>query len=338
VPVGVRERLVWHLHHEDVTEPTAVPPGPVAVPQEYERELLKTLHLVLESTSDVLAEMSNRHGWSPTSGSPAAAELVADERGPGGPWGEEPVSTALSFASLSMFATMDHLNSMAALIDERAVATLLGLQTIARSAVEAASQAWWMLEPDIGPRVRVGRSFRLRQRSTDDAARVLREMGAPAEAIAATRTRRQEVLDQAAACGIRVQRRKEDRVPIAIEVKMPGKAELVSEILDDSNFSIGKGYYSFLAGISHGDPWALHQFFDFEESGSPLSYFGLPSLKFGMLHTIVFLTVMPALSAGDRLVALYGWEEDQWSDHTVRTKQRLVEVDPRDRLRPTAPH
>jgi hypothetical protein len=57
-----------------------------------------------------------------------------------------------------------------------------------------------------------------------------------------------------------------------------------------------------------------------------------------MLHTIVFLTVMPALSAGDRLVALYGWEEDQWSDHTVRTKQRLVEVDPRDRLRPTAPH
>ena len=299
----------------------------------FQLELLTTLHDVLEQTADFVTETSERYEWNPVPGSPADAEIRSAQTGPGGPWGEEPVQTALSYASLATWTVCDHLNTMATLIEPSEGLTLFGLQVMSRSALEAASQAWWLLEPDIGERVRVERSFGVRLRSARDTLRVLGELGVPASDIAASEQRKNEVLRQAAARGIAVHRR--NGQPVGLKSSVPAKGELVAAILEEIDFGIGKGFYSFLAGISHADPWALHQFFNFDQpTVGSVVVDGRPSMNFAMVFDLVFLTVLPALSAGDRLIALYGWGHDAWNEFARDVKTKLVEVDPRSRTVP----
>jgi hypothetical protein len=101
--------------------------------------------------------------WKPGWKSEAAEELGNKLVGPTTPWGEEPVHTAYGAANVFLRAALDCLAALADSIN--LLTTIYVPHVLARSAMEAGSQAWWLLEPKIGARRRVIRSILIRASS-----------------------------------------------------------------------------------------------------------------------------------------------------------------------------
>jgi hypothetical protein len=96
--------------------------------------------------------------WEPEAGSEAAAELrPPDARSDSSPWGEEPARTAYAAANLMMTGVLDNLASLRRLLGDPM--PVIGPTLVARSVVEIAWGAWWLMEPGIGARARVCREL-----------------------------------------------------------------------------------------------------------------------------------------------------------------------------------
>src|SRR5690349_12470433 len=82
--------------------------------------------------------------WEPASGSEAAAELAnAEVRPNGDPWGEDQPRTAYAAANLMMTGVLDNLSSIHQVLGSRM--PVIGPTVLARSAIEIASGAWWLM-------------------------------------------------------------------------------------------------------------------------------------------------------------------------------------------------
>jgi hypothetical protein len=102
--------------------------------------------------------------WVPAWKSAAGAELLNVELGDGGvPWGEDPVRIAYTAAQAFIYAATDCLEALADSTNLRS--TIYLPHVIARAAMEAGSQAWWLLDPEIAARSRVIRSVLMREAS-----------------------------------------------------------------------------------------------------------------------------------------------------------------------------
>jgi hypothetical protein len=100
-------------------------------------------------------------GWEPGWKSEAAAELAnAEQRQDGSAWGDAPVRTAYAAAAVYMFSIQDCLRAIASSVN--LLTTMYVPSVLARAAMEAGAQAWWLLEPGIGPRRRVIRTLLVR--------------------------------------------------------------------------------------------------------------------------------------------------------------------------------
>jgi hypothetical protein len=98
--------------------------------------------------------------WEPAPGSEAAAEIANTlTRTNGDPWGEDPPRTAYAAANLMMTGVLDNLASLGQLLGDQMPA--MGPTIIARSAIEIASGAWWLMEPGVGACRRVCRELAL---------------------------------------------------------------------------------------------------------------------------------------------------------------------------------
>ena len=117
---------------------------------------------------EATARFGHRHlgsaKWEPAPGSEAAAEIANTEvRQSGGPWGEDPPRTAYAAAILMMTGVLDNLASIHKLVGVEM--SVIGPTVVARSAIEIASGAWWLMEPGIGARRRVCRELALSWRA-----------------------------------------------------------------------------------------------------------------------------------------------------------------------------
>ena len=108
-------------------------------------------------------------------GSPYALERANNEMGPAGKWGDEPVHTAMSLASLKLTAAKDHILSLHKQLEPPH--TLYGLAVVARASVEASAKAFWLLDPNISVRVRVARSLGEQLYSAQEASAALCDPG-----------------------------------------------------------------------------------------------------------------------------------------------------------------
>jgi hypothetical protein len=140
-------------------------------------------HVVLQSREALQATLtfaSRKLGaaaWEPGAGSEAADELANTETRQGGtPWGESPLRTAYAAANLMMIAIRDNLMSLQRLLDDQM--PVIGPTVIARSTMEIASGAWWLMQPGIGARSRVCRELALSLTSSRRAQQVARKFQA----------------------------------------------------------------------------------------------------------------------------------------------------------------
>lgn len=112
--------------------------------------------------------------WEPEPGSQSAAEIANTEtRLSGDPWGEDPPRTAYAAANLMMTGVLDNLSSIHQVLGSQM--PVIGPTVLARSAIEIASGAWWLMEPGIGVRRRVCRELVLSLASARQAKKVAEE-------------------------------------------------------------------------------------------------------------------------------------------------------------------
>jgi hypothetical protein len=112
----------------------------------------------LRATIDFAEKQLGALAWEPAAGSEGAAELSnAVTRYDRSPWGESPPRTAYAAAKLMMLGVVDDLKSLERLLVDPV--PVIGPTVIARSAIEIASGAWWLMEPGIGARRRVCREL-----------------------------------------------------------------------------------------------------------------------------------------------------------------------------------
>lgn len=105
--------------------------------------------------------------WTPTWRSEGEDEVKATSRLPrtdGSPWGESPLSTVFPVSAMLIDTVIQNVDAIHMLLESRPTSTL-ALDAQARAALEAAAQAWWLLEPRLGGRARVARLYVLRRSS-----------------------------------------------------------------------------------------------------------------------------------------------------------------------------
>ena len=117
----------------------------------------------LAETSDAVHSWFPDSEWVPAWGSEASRERAAVGPGSSGAWGDIPVRTAYAAASFLLDAMLQCTTAMGSALT--VTATPYVANCLARSALEAGSQAWWLLEPDIGARRRVARFLLIRASS-----------------------------------------------------------------------------------------------------------------------------------------------------------------------------
>jgi hypothetical protein len=119
-------------------------------------------HYLRATREDIMTWLPRE--WVPGWKSAAADELLNREVGDGGvPWGETPVRSSYATAQVFIYAAIDCLGGLADSTNLLSTAYLSNV--IARAAMEAGSQAWWLLDPEIGARRRVIRSVLIRAQS-----------------------------------------------------------------------------------------------------------------------------------------------------------------------------
>jgi hypothetical protein len=118
--------------------------------------------------------------WHPGWQSEAATERANHERGPAGPWGEDPVRGVYTAAALYLEAVLQCMRALAASLTTET--THYVPYCLARAAMEAGSQAHWLLEPGIGARRRVARFMLLRASGARHLAEEARKTGSAAAA------------------------------------------------------------------------------------------------------------------------------------------------------------
>lgn len=92
------------------------------------------------------------------------AQTAALPRSDGTTWGTLPASNTLTVAELLIRTALEHADAARTLLLLRPHSPM-AIESLVRNALEAASQAWWLLEPDIGGRERVVRRLLLERAS-----------------------------------------------------------------------------------------------------------------------------------------------------------------------------
>lgn len=198
----------------------------------------------------------------PRPGSPAAAELEAAKLQPGesGKWGEAPVREAYALAILNYEVALNHGAAIAVLIGERP--SPVSASVLARALAEAASQAWWLLEPGIGYVKRVARATALRYRSAHEGEKAAEADGVPADGRQGYTETKAQVEGYARELGLGspgVDRAKNWTVYVCDSERLPTARWRVEQLFKGIDLS---SFYPIFSGYSHSELFTLLR--DFE--------------------------------------------------------------------------
>lgn len=130
---------------------------------------------------DVVAVVHRRvqRPWARAWRSPVADDLAATRhllRDDQTTWGEPPVSTVIPVTRMLLDAIVQHVRAVQLLLDHGGD-VILAIDTETRAALEAAGQAWWLLERGLTGRQRVARLYALRRATARELEKVLDKMG-----------------------------------------------------------------------------------------------------------------------------------------------------------------
>ena len=255
--------------------------------------------------------------WEPEPGSEAAAELSNTEIRQGGdPWGEDPPRTAYAAANLLVTGVLDDLAGLWQMLDDQM--SVIGPTVVARSAIEIASGAWWLMEPGLGARRRVCRELALSLMSARRAKQVAEEFQAKGfqigQEIADALQQEARVLQRITDLGItpptsgispKIENERAEKATDATAAML--KAVLPASVP-------GEFVYRTYSAVTHGEIYGLMNFMapGVTSGGSTLLHWHLPP---DVLDSTIQLAIAAFRESYRRINKVMGWgklEGDLW--------------------------
>lgn len=254
--------------------------------------------------------------------SPALDELAAEGKYAGA-WGQAPLHLAQSSGNLCLGVAEDVLETLCSALDACPGATYFrgpafGQAPLARSVVESAGRAAWLLEPGISYEARAARaeaellySRWERARATDD----FDEFHAFRDDVKSECTKRELAFN----CGGGFVTVGEDR---------PGNRRVVEHLFRSKSERFRRTMYSYYSGISHATLWALLESVDF--ASGPPSSLG-PDTRLIYTSTRKLLTALTVAAEGYRLGvadqwAHMGWGSSEWDEAVEHLEATVLDV------------
>lgn len=247
-------------------------------------------------------------GASPTADSLAMREIASQYRF-SGRWGPTPVEYAYSMGALKRANAVDC--SWAVLrITDRDPAPLFAHAVLARSVLENAASAYWLLEPGIGVEERIRRV--LNERMYSERQKLESGMLSDDEVDRAKATM-ESILGEAQSRGWATSGR--DRNRYLGSAGRPGFRTLVKNVFH--SVELGAAFYSYYSAITHGTQYGLVQSFA-RDAMDPVRM--IVPLKVEPMDVIqaVGACILAMSNSLEAERALKGWEWPEWNAATTR--------------------
>jgi hypothetical protein len=254
---------------------------------------------LVDEVADRVDRWTAQASWTFESGSAASSEVANREaRLDGTPWGDRPVRSAYQHAQMATKLAAEFSRCAALVIGEGRPAP--GIETETRSALEAGSVAWWLLEPGLTARQRVCRMQLLRRNSAREFARSIAEVGedpavAGNETVAAIEA-------ECHALGLAPFTQKGDELEGQVR---PSYTKRVRAITDELG---SQGAYSIYSGAAHAELAGIWRLF--AQSGATLpgrqpiySPAANPEASFAAANIALKAMMGPV----ERIAVLFGW-------------------------------
>ena len=264
------------------------------------------LRSVIEQAAETAAKYLDAPVWEPSPGSEGAAEVANAETGPAGSWGESPVRTAHALTHALMDAALAHLRALALLYVDSPPE--MAPTTIARSVMETAATAWWIMEPGIGTRSRVARVTSERLRSALEAAKAIGNLPPTVNPADYSETE-QQVHQYATDLGL---------TAAAGDVRINGQVrrnstDLISLLFEtetELNRSQARLVYPVYSGVAHGLLYGIMQFLRPADVNGEIRL--LWQIDPHITDAVVSYTLAVVIAAMDRVLAVMAWDATNW--------------------------
>lgn len=222
-------------------------------------------HVLSRSLQMLRKEFDNtydRHNGLAAPGSPGSVELCED-RGLAGEWGARPVHDAHLAAISPVIAVMDHLDSLGLLFTSPG--GLMASHTVARGALDIATQPWFLLEPGIDARERVRRHMNYRLQSLKEQSLMVGDLGASPDAqrhLQHLRERTEQILRAARHHGFSVKGKIADKFrPCYLgSCPAPSTTGLAGQIVAPGGSPLGTLLWRATSAVAHGQAHGLMMF------------------------------------------------------------------------------
>jgi hypothetical protein len=257
---------------------------------------LKTL---VDEVASRVDRWTAQPAWTCEPGSPASAEIANTEvRQDGTPWGDRPVRTAYAYAQMATKLAAEFSRCAALVIGAGRPAP--GIETETRSALEAGSVAWWLLEPGLTARQRVCRMQLLRGNSAREFARSIGEVGED-PAVAGNETVA-GIEAECRALGLALFTQGGDKLEGQVRLKYTKRVQALTDELGN------QGAYSIYSGPAHAELAGIWRLFG--QTGATLpghepiySPVVNPEASFAAADSALKAMMGPA----ERIALLFGW-------------------------------
>lgn len=258
---------------------------------------------LLDGVVEILSVLADPQvGPQPESTAEDELRATRDLPAENGVWGEEPIRLAYGSAILCYRAALEQAHAAAVMLT--GVYSVVPAAILARSVAETASQAWWLLEPEIGGKRRVCRLQTLRYHSACEGAKAANADGATANQSDQYGETTDAVQFFSGSLGLDAPRRDGYAYVCGAErLETPSRRipAMFAEV-DAPNV------YHLLSAYSHGERFALCQGFQLLEEKGRMPGVGLirsPDSP-DSSKAAVAIASYALYSAGDRLSILYG--------------------------------
>jgi hypothetical protein len=205
-----------------------------------------------------------------------------------------------------MDTVLTHVRALALLYVDEPLA--LATATVARSAMEAAASAWWIMEAGIGVRSRVARVTSERLRSSHEAAKAIAHLAGPINPGDYSETE-DKVRDYALALGLQAAAG-DPRIDGQVR---PSSTDLIARLYETESAldqSQSRLVYPVYSGVAHGLLYGIMQFL------RPTEVDGQVILRWvtdpQITDAVVSYTLTVMIAAMDRTIAVMGWDGTKW--------------------------
>jgi hypothetical protein len=219
---------------------------------------------------------------------------------------------AYAFAQVRMLAVLEYAESISALCSPvGGPSGSLAIDVLARSAIETASRAYWVLEYDLTVEHRTSRSLAIEVHSANHLDRLAKAMKLPLKYPQEVPTQMVAVQNRCHQAGLKVTMESKERPKVGNE-RLPSATDLVRTLVVDTPFAHeDTAVYELGSGVAHGASYALLRSYDISVGDQPLDRRLASRLPVDqrIVEAAIAMLLFAFISLLRRVVALTGWDQ-----------------------------